>query len=99
MAKVIYKGLAKKDDPIYTGKYVVSSLKKRIINKKEKKKGKVLSHTVVMEGQESLIPKLSQGSTTILLSKNNRNKLADKKDDAITELTEQEKLAIFKNRY
>ena len=40
MAKVIYKGLAKKDDPIYTGKYVVSSLKKRIINKKEKKNGK-----------------------------------------------------------
>ena len=74
MAKVIYKGLAKKDDPIYTGKYVVSSLKKRIINKKEKKKGKVLSHTVVMEGQESLIPKYSQGSTTILLSKNIRNK-------------------------
>ena len=99
MAKVIYKGLAKKDDPIYTGKYVVSSLKKRIINKKEKKKGKVLSDTVVMEGQESLIPKYSQGSTTILLSKNIRNKLADKKDDAITELTEQEKLAIFKNRY
>ena len=58
MAKVIYKGLAKKDDPIYTGKYVVSSFKKKI-----------------------------------------RNKLDDKKDNAITELTEQEKLAIFKNRY
>ena len=27
MAKVIYKGLAKKDDPIYTGQYVVSSFK------------------------------------------------------------------------
>ena len=40
MAKVIYKGLAKKDDPIYTGKYVVSSLKKRIINKKKRKKKK-----------------------------------------------------------
>ena len=58
MAKVIYKGLAKKDDPIYTGKYVVSSFKKKI-----------------------------------------RNKVAEEKDDAITDLTEQEKLAIFKNRY
>lgn len=27
MAKVIYKGLAKKDSPIYTGKFVVSSMK------------------------------------------------------------------------
>ena len=61
--------------------------------------GKVLSHTVVMQGQESLIPKYSQGSTTILLGKNIRNKIAEEKDAAITELTEQEKLAIFKNRY
>ena len=56
--------------------------------------GKVLSDTLVMEGQESLIPKYRQGSTTILLGKNIiRNKVAQEKDDAITELTEQEKLA------
>jgi len=37
MAKVIYKGLAKKDDPIYTGKYVVSSFKKKLLIKRRKK--------------------------------------------------------------
>ena len=44
MAKVIYKGLAKMDDPIYTGQYVVSSLKKIIINKKENNNGKIKSN-------------------------------------------------------
>ena len=59
--------------------------------------GKVLSHTVVMQGQESLIPKYSQGSTTILFGKNIIKKVAEEKGDAITEFAEQEKLAIFVN--
>ena len=34
MAKIIWKGLAKKDDPIYTGGFVISSPKiRRDINK------------------------------------------------------------------
>ena len=44
MARVIYKGLAKKDSPIYTGRYVFSSLKKIIINKKENNNGKIKSN-------------------------------------------------------
>ena len=45
MAKIIWKGVAKKDDPIYSGGFVISSPKLRIdINKpktnKEDKNGK-----------------------------------------------------------
>jgi len=45
MAKIIWKGLAKKDSPIYTGEFVISSPKiRRDINKpktnKEDKNGK-----------------------------------------------------------
>ena len=45
MAKIIWKGLAKKDDPIYTGGFVISLPKiRRDINKpktnKEDKNGK-----------------------------------------------------------
>ncbi len=36
MAKVIYKGYAKKDSPIYTGRYMISNLKV-LKNKKESK--------------------------------------------------------------
>ena len=64
--------------------------------------GKVLSHIVVMEGQESLIPKYSQGLTTIVtgsnLRKTSKTKLQKQKEEPET-LTEQEKLAVFANRY
>ena len=43
-AKVIYKGLAKKDDPIYTGGFVINSFKKIKSNDKERKNGKIKSN-------------------------------------------------------
>ena len=100
MAKVIYKGLAKKDDPIYTGKYVVSSFKKKIINKKEKKMGKVIKSTIITKENIHLHPEYQNGNTSILFGANLVKRRKKKAESNQTEkLTEQEKIAIFKNRY
>ena len=37
MAKIIWKGHAKKDDPIYNGGFTISNPKRTLINKKIKK--------------------------------------------------------------
>ena len=54
---------------------------------------------VTLVRKPSQLTKLKATGYSIMLGRNLRNELADKKDAAITELTEQEKLAIFKNRY
>tara|TARA_B100001248_G_C27175405_1_gene359857 strand:- start:145 stop:324 length:180 start_codon:yes stop_codon:yes gene_type:complete len=54
---------------------------------------------VTLVRKPSQLTKLKATGYSIILGRNLRNELVDKKDDAITELVEKEKLAKSKNRY
>ena len=54
---------------------------------------------VTLVRKPSQLTKLKATGYSIILGRNLRNELVDKKDDAITELLEKEKLAKSKNRY
>ena len=62
--------------------------------------GKVIKHTILTKENIHLHPEYQKGNTSILFEANlvkRRKKNVDQKD--LEKLTEQEKLAIFKNRY
>ena len=75
MAKIIWKGLAKKYDPIYTSGFVISPPKiRRDINKpktnKEDKNGKVIKHTILTKENIHLHPEYQNGNISILFGAN-----------------------------
>tara|TARA_X000000950_G_C13772202_1_gene601469 strand:+ start:102 stop:281 length:180 start_codon:yes stop_codon:yes gene_type:complete len=54
---------------------------------------------VTLVRKSSQLTKLKATGYLMILGRNLRKELVDKKDDAITELLEKEKLAKSKNRY